>query len=456
MMNLSKSLISALVLSAAFVPQASAQLDIMMPLQYGWQQTVGNPAALQDHRITVGLFSVGGGYETPISVTEAGTVTDGTLVVESERLISRLESRGNNQQFRADVDGLAFNYRRRGWQVGVSHRIRAAGTLDLPRDLIQLAAHGNARYVGQSLSVMPMIDGAAFQEFAVNGAVTFMESLTIGARAKYLAGSAATMTAQADAIIYTDPNFFESTITSDILINTAGVPVEFNDEGVEVGSFEPLQQAGSGFGLDLGIVFRPNDKMEAGLSVRDLGAISWSKNARQHRSQGSFSFRGYEGNIFDEQGQMFDVEATVDSVLAAVEFTTTDAEFTTTLPTTAQGTFRYLASKTTVLNATVYAQQATTWQAGFGVGVGQRVGEWLHVGALAGLKADGGYLGANILIDVFGPQIYVACDNVLAAANLQKANSAYFRAGLNLAFNKIKSPKEVRGFYDVRVEGINK
>ena len=435
---------------------STAQFDNQLPLQYGLQQTLANPAALQDHHVTVGLFSVGAGYFSPFAVNDAGEVRDGTLFIDPDQFINRLNVRGNDQRFGVNVDGLAFNYRRKGWQAGFSHRVRAEGAMDLPRGLVELAAYGNAPYVGTPLQVMPIIDAFAFQEFAVHGAATLWDNLTVGGRVKLLRGVGAIQTTTADVILETDPDFYETSLQTNVTLNTAGYPVSFDGTGIDFGEIEGFGSAGSGFGVDLGAVYKHEDKWEAGLSIRDLGAIAWTGDAMQHRSNGSFEFRGYEGNIFDDGGVEFDVEGTVDSIIGAVQFVSTEQSFTTALPTKVQGTFRYALAPTTTMHGTLFATNTTTWHTGFGVGLGQRVGKWLHAGALAGMRRGGGYLGLNVLFDAWGPQFYVACDDVLAIANLNEAKSAYVRAGLNLAFGQVKPAKNVKGWYDVQVEGINK
>ena len=435
---------------------ASAQFDNQLPLQYGLQQTLANPAALQDHHVTVGLASVSAGYFTPFSIDDAGEVRDGTLYIDPDQLINRLKERGNNQRFGASVDGLAVNYRRKGWQVGASHRVRVEGALDLPRGLVEVAAYGNAPYVGQSIQVMPAVNAMAFQEFGVHGAATLWDNLTVGARLKLLKGAGAIRTGSADARLRTDAETFATDISTNVQVHTAGFPVTFDGTGVDFGELNGMASAGTGVGVDLGFVYKHEDKWEAGLSIRDLGTINWTGEAMRHRSNGAFEFRGYEGNVFEDDGFDFDLEGTVDSVVGAVQFVSTAERFTTALPTKVQGTYRYALAPNTTVHGTLFATNNDTWHTGFGVGLGQRVGKWLHAGALAGMRQGGGYLGLNVLIDAWGPQFYIACDDVLAVTNLNGANAAHVRAGINLAFGQVKPAKAVKGWYDVKVEGINR
>lgn len=447
---------AAAAAALASAAPAAAQFDVQLPLQYGWQQTIANPAALQDHRITVALPSVAGGFTTPFTASELGEVRDGTLYVDPDQAINRLEPDGNDQRFDGTGEMLAFNYRKGRYQVGASYRTRAVGHVDLPRGLVQVAAFGNARYIGQQLQVMPEVNVAVFNEIAVHGAVVVKERLTVGARAKFLRGTAAAQTSIAQAGLYTDPDGFATTLTTDITVHTAGAPVTFDREGITVGDVEGWGGAGAGIGFDVGFVYRHGDDLELGLSVRDFGALTWSDGVK-HRSQGEFEFRGYEGNVFVDGGRVqLDVAGTIDSVLGEVEFVDTDETFRTPLPTTIQTTARYSLGKGTTAHATAFLADAGAWHAGLGIGLGQRFGEWVHVGMLAGMNRGGGFLGANLLVDVYGVQVYAACDDLVPAFKLADAHSAYFRAGVNLAFGKVRGRKQVKGWYDTKVEGINK
>ncbi len=437
---------------------AQAQFDVQLPLQYGLQGAISNPALLQDHKLSIGLVSVGGGFQTPVSISEAGEVRDGTLYIDSDQFINRLQARGNDQRFGLNAEGLAFIYRHENWQVGASHAVRATGSLDVPKGLAQLAAYGNGRYVGQELQVAPEFAMQAYQEFAVTGAIGLAENLTIGARFKYLAGSAALVTNQADVRLYTDPDYYQATVTTDMSISSAGVPVNFDNTGVEIGDVGGLAGAGSGFGIDLGATYRHGDNLQLGFSVRDLGAIVWKGDAMSHTSKGTFTFGGYEGSLFNESGdgRTFSLARTIDSLAGEVAFESKEEQFRTALPTTLQATGRYRLSANTSLDGTVYAAKAGVWHSGFGLGVAQRFGKFGQVGGLAGLRTGGAFVGANLTVDLWGPQIYVACDNLLTAFTMNDAHDAYVRAGVNLTFGQIKPSRAIMGWYDTQVEGINK
>lgn len=449
--------IAIAALSAAVATGVTAQSDLQLPLMYGAQATTANPAILQNHKVTVSLAGVSMGTASPFAVNEVGEVRDGTLFLDGERFIDALAAAKHDPYLSARVESIGFNYSTGRLQAGFSHAVRVDGTFGVPVGLAQLATYGNGRYLGETLEVAPRLNMQAYQEFALHGAYAITQEIAVGARVKYLAGAVALQTDNASLEIYTDPDSYHATVTSDAVFRAAGVPVSFDGVGVDVGGLDNPMGAGSGFGFDIGAVYTPSEDLEIGFSVRDIGSIKWDDaSTQEHRSRNSSTYEGYGGDIFDDSGAAgFNVVAVVDSVTAAVEFESAQAAFRTTLPTTVQATGRYVVADRTTVDATVFAAKADTWRSGFGVGVTQAFGKFGQVGVLGGARTGGAFVGANLSVDVFGPQLYVACDNLLTVFNAADGRNAHLRAGLNLAFGAIKRERAVKGFYDTKVEGIN-
>ena len=460
MNTLQQLTLAAAVTAAAAATEARAQSDLQLPLMYGAQGLTANPAALQDHKVTISLPGVSFGTATPFAVADVGEVRDGTLYLDAARFTDAVAGVERDPSMVARIETLGFNYSTGKWQAGLSHAFRTDGTLGIPEGLAQLAAYGNGPYVGQTLEVAPRLRAQAYQEFALHGAYAIADGLTVGARLKYLAGAGALVAQDASLGIYTDPDLYQATVTSDATLRSAGVPVTFDGFGVDIGGLDGLAGAGSGFGFDLGATYRPTEELEFGFAVRDIGSINWDRDARAHTSAGTYTFEGYRGDVFSEEGTaQFDVAGVLDSVIAAVEFESAAEAFRTDLPATLQATASYRFAERTRLDATVVATEGERWRSGFGVGLTQgfgKFGKFGQVGVLGGARTGGAFVGANLTVDVFGPQFYVACDNLLTAFNMAGGRDAHVRAGINLAFGAIKKRRSVKGFYDTKVEGINK
>ena len=452
------SLVAAAVAVTAAPADLRAQSDLQLPLMYGAQGLTANPAKLQNHKITVTLPGVSFGTATPFAVDDVGEVRDGTLYLDAAHFTEAVAGVERDPSMTGRIESLGFNYSTGKWQAGFSHAARVDGSFGIPEGLAQLAAYGNGPYVGQTLEVAPRLSAQVYQEYALHGAYAVTDEITVGARLKYLDGAGALVAKDASLAIYTDPDLYQATVTSEATLRSAGVPVAFDGLGVDVGGLDGVGGAGSGFGFDLGATYRPTEELEIGLSARDIGSINWDgEDARAHRSAGTYTFEGYRGDVFSEEGTaQFDVAGVLDSVTAAVEFETEAEAFRTSLPTTVQATASYTVGEQTTVDATVVAVQGEQWRSGFGVGVTREFGKFGQVGVLGGARTGGAFVGANVTVDIFGPQLYVACDNLLTAFDMAGGRDAHVRAGLNLALGAIKKHRTVKGFYDTKVEGINK
>lgn len=99
-------------------------------------------------------------------------------------------------------------------------------------------------------------------------------------------------------------------------------------------NFNPFAAAGTGLGFDLGGTATVIDFIRVGISLTDLGWITWSKNAMQTVGDTSFTFAGFSPAVQGEQGS----KSNVDSLNNAFKdfFKRRDAvasAFTTSLPT---------------------------------------------------------------------------------------------------------------------------
>ncbi len=99
-------------------------------------------------------------------------------------------------------------------------------------------------------------------------------------------------------------------------------------------NFNPLSPAGSGLGIDLGISARLVDFVKVGVSLTDVGSISWSKNVITTAGDTSFAFAGFS----PKQSGVPNAKSNVDSLNDAFKnfFKNRDSlasNFSTPLPT---------------------------------------------------------------------------------------------------------------------------
>ncbi len=427
---------------------AAAQFDVQLPLMYGLQQTYGNPAALQDHGLTIGLPSVAAGGYSPLNFGDLGPVRDGVVNIVPRDVYEQLGGRDLLLRGEGVVDAFSLTIRSKAWQVGVGHRARVTAEALATNELLELSFEGNAGAIGETIDLRPRARGMAYQQFYLQLGKQVNDKLTLGARFAYLDGSGFARLSGDRLSVHTDPDYYQLTFAGDLSLQTAGLDVQLSDGNGSIDIPERYTGAGKGFGIDLGATYRLAEKLQLGFAIRDLGIIRWSEQAVTHRFSETFTYTG--ANSLDrEEDAIGGPFSGTTGFFDSAAITRERQDFTTATPASAQATAHYRLARYTTANATLFARQTLDGaQAGFGVGIGQRFWELGHLGVLAGVKAGGPFASFNLMVDLFGPQVYVAVDNVWLGEEFANVNDVYVRAGVNLAFGKKKKGEYLRGWYD--------
>jgi len=205
---------------------------------------------------------------------------------------------------------LGFRTKIGFFSLGVATRMD--GSLTYPADLIHLLVDGVEEGGTYSLDGLGA-NLSLFEEISAGWAGSLSDRLDIGVRAKVLLGVGNLFTNRSEVSLYTSQEAWN--IRSDLLINTSlgFAEVIYNEEGLieeikvdeELRNPTPYEIAryafGSGnygFGADLGIVYRPVDKLSLNISVVDLAYIRWEQEVHQISFKGEYEFDGIEFNPF--------------------------------------------------------------------------------------------------------------------------------------------------------------
>jgi len=200
------------------------------------------------------------------------------------------------------------------FSIGVANRLD--GSLTYPADLINLMVYGvkdGRTYtldgLGANLSL--------FNEVSLGWSGILSDRLQIGARAKLLLGVGNLYTSQSDVSLYTSMDRWH--VESDLLINASldFMDVQYNEDGFiedvqideDIRNLNPYEIAGYafstgniGFGVDLGVVYRPMERLSLNISLLDLAYIKWDQGNHQVSIKGEYEFTGIELNPFDIPG----------------------------------------------------------------------------------------------------------------------------------------------------------
>jgi hypothetical protein len=220
--------------------------------------------------------------------------------------------RGNQQRYFSaltNVVGPSFYVRINPQHtIGAFTRVRSfASSRNIP------AEYGYYNYVEQPLdeafSIEPFdVSGMLWSEIGINYAFTGETSngqFTIGANLKYLAGY--------EAFYMNNQSQFDYTklIENDIAGDEVDLEYGFTDSNTNADDFE-LEQNGSGFAVDLGMVYTFGESPEnydwkIGFSLLDIGRIRFTQNAQQHVIQ-QFNPTTVDTDLFRDLNGVNDVE----------------------------------------------------------------------------------------------------------------------------------------------------
>lgn len=270
---------------------------------------------------------------------------------------------------------LAFGFRTKEWYFTFDLSDINSFRLSLPKDLFGILLQGNGAYVGKTADFSNFnVDINYYRQYSVGASKNFTDKLTVGLKGKLLFGKANFSFDDVDIGLYTDPETYNLLFHSKFTMNSSG-PYEFTDSlgnpvdvlyatwleslfsgDIDLSILEDtdasylLEHGGNlGFGVDLGMEYRLNDRINLSASVIDLGFIKWKNDVYSFKQDGKFEFQGIdisEGILSEDFDSTMDVEFENlgDSIVDIFELTGSDDPYTTWLPTKIYigGTYRIL------------------------------------------------------------------------------------------------------------------
>jgi len=221
---------------------------------------------------------------------------------------------------------------------------RVDGSLYYPGDLARLLINGAGE--GETYRMDGIgADMSVFDEIAIGWSGEIFDNFHLGVRGKVLFGVGNLSTNRSDLTLTTSQTAWN--LQSDMQLS-ASLPfaeVSYDDEGMIDGielkedfqdKFSPglitdymLSGQNLGFGLDLGIDYRPVDALQISVSVTDLAYIRWKDEVHEVSYANEYEFSGIEVDPMElsEDFTMDDLldstlTTMVDSLAGFLEFTT--------------------------------------------------------------------------------------------------------------------------------------
>jgi hypothetical protein len=165
-------------------------------------------------------------------------------------------------------------------------------------------------WVLRSYSLSYALDVANFLRMPV-------KTLRGGISLKYISGIAYTSLRMPNTSLTTDADYFGINVQSEIAFRSAispdfGVTYDFQ-EGSRESNISPFPEpAGYGIGIDFGVASDINDRLTVGLSITDMGAMSWDTETAEYASATQF--------VLDDLTETEVVDSLFDTILGDGEF----------------------------------------------------------------------------------------------------------------------------------------
>ncbi len=437
----------AFFLFLAFSFTSQAQQEVSLPMMHDIPNSIHfNPAYSTGYKWTISLPSISNSMASNGPSFEQLFVDNGNgnYTLHFDQAIAQLK---DNNLFsntsKIEVLGLSHQWKNSLLHFNVGVRTKIA--LDFPKNLAELAAFGNGAYVGQTLNVGPAIDIQTYSEIGVGYAHQFGK-VRIGATVKFLNGLASATTTKNNISLYTDPEYYQLTATTDYEIQSSSIISldslgDFNFNSVELDPNFALNNSGTAF--DIGIVFQATKNLSISASAIDLGSILWKENAQTLKSNGSFTYEGLAANGGLSSIDSSSLTGFVDSIQKVFNFAQTTGEFKTPLSQKFTLGAEYKYGKTTLsalLDATSIVNQM---RPAFALGARSYVTNWVALGGVVSYKnQEIDHLGLNATFKLGPVQLYLLSDNALSYIFPKSANDLHFRTGLNLVFGKTNKKRE--------------
>ena len=401
-----------------------------------------NPSLLPESNLVIGLPNVGfnlyhsSGNFNDIFKDNA----DGGLDVDFGSWISQL-SPENELTTNLEIETLGFFLRKGKIGIQVNHEIRFHSSFLYPDTYIKLIGEGNGQYIGEKVNVGSDIQQDIYHAIALGLSYQLNDKINVSVRPKILFGIGNTMTSKKEAFIETSDEYYETTITTDYQLSSTGI-LQYDVDGFDF-DFESLSNgfsSNTGFALDLGMQFKPIEKLTVNLSWIDgLAKINWKENAQIYESKGTESYEGVAIDFSDIlQGNSVNLTNASDTLNFdnLFKFTSEDGSYSSELPSRIYLSAGFQLTKKYALHGLFYNEnfRGNNRQA-YSLGVQAQLHKYINIGVNYAYRFNSATnVGLNTTFKIGPVQLFAATDNIIQALQPSAANNVNGRVGLNLVF----------------------
>lgn len=261
-------------------------------------QTYINPAYQTSKKWEVSAASVGLDFQLG-NVNASDFISknnEGVNIISLEKLATAL-GKNNEVGMNGSFNSLDVAFRWRGFTVTAGHGINYEFATTLNPTLVDIAARGNADYIGKTVELGMPASATVYQKFYL-GLAGKLANLSWGVRAGYLNGWHHMHTEKMSSQLTTEADYYNITLKNDIEIYNAGI-FEYNaiDEITwikGINDYRSFFTANHGFSLDLGLDLKLTETAGIFASAQNLGSITWADRAQKLTNQSTTLLKGID------------------------------------------------------------------------------------------------------------------------------------------------------------------
>ncbi|MDD4148875.1 MAG: DUF5723 family protein [Bacteroidales bacterium] len=390
------------------------------------------------------------------------------LVLDIPLFMDKLK-KTTHMRFDTQIELLNLGFKLENMFLTVAITEKFKYGMSLPYDIFEFTLNGNMPYMQEN---KPHdfsgfgVDFTHYREFAVGGSMQANDKLSFGGRAKILFGMANVNTNFKELSLYTDPEDYSMTFTTDMKMHSS-LPVYFDMNMLEVDSagislneasmtaFEDnpasyfLNLKNIGLGFDFGASYKLTPEIDLYASITDFGFISWNTNPQNFLSKGEYDFHGLEVELWENDEEMDEsLKDFADTLFNIFKPSLVETGYMTWLPTSfyigGKYKFHELLHFTALYRGEFYRK---SYMHSLTIGVNSNLTECISAHLTYSLAHHtANHIGFGLSARLGPVQWYLVTDSFTNMIWPQKATNINLRMGCNIVFGykKIKSSASMR------------
>lgn len=336
-----RSLRFMLVQLVACLPAFSQQSNTLYLMHPVPQSNMMNPAVQISCRYYVGLPVLGSVYLNYSNTAFTYRDLAGSDSWNIEGIEGQMHRRDlYTAEFMASPIALGYRHRSDYFTFNITER--AVAYQIVPGDLAGMAVYGNGPFIGETVPFNGLRTGAYhLREYALGYSRKLDPYLAVGIRAKLMFGKAGASTGRSRLSVRTADDNFGLVLNADYTVNSSfPYTINFGQDSIPDGiEFDPedldpvqymLNRGNPGLGVDLGLIYRYNEKTTLSASLLDVGILRWRTDLNNITGTGDYA---YDGADLTSQLVSADfLEEAIDSILSSLDVVASEEPYSYVLP----------------------------------------------------------------------------------------------------------------------------